>query len=93
VASAMFVISPSVFSRIAAADQEILRAAAREASATMRRAADEQDAAGVATLRERGMTIADSFDRESFLKALEPAFAEFGRELGEANIRRIRDAR
>jgi len=93
VASALFVISPSVFNRIAPADQEILRAAAREASATMRKAADEQDAAGVATLRERGMTIADSFDREAFLKALEPAFAEFGRELGEANIRRIREAR
>lgn len=93
VASALFVISPSVFSRLAPADQEILRVAAREASATMRKAADEQDAAGVATLRERGMTIADSFDRDSFLKALEPAFAEFGRELGEANIRRIREAR
>jgi TRAP-type transport system periplasmic protein len=93
VASALFVISPSVFNRMSAADQEILRAAAREASATMRAAADEQDRAGLATLRERGMTIAETFDRDGFLRALEPAFADFGRELGEAGIRRIREAR
>jgi tripartite ATP-independent transporter DctP family solute receptor len=93
VASALFVASPSVFNRLPAATQEILRVAARESTPVMRRAADEQDAAGLGTLRERGMTIQDSFDREAFLRALQPAFAEFGRELGEANIRRIQDAR
>jgi tripartite ATP-independent transporter DctP family solute receptor len=93
VASALFVISPSVFNRLPAADQEILRSAARDSIAIMRNAADEQDRAGLGTLRERGMTIAESFDREAFLKALEPAFAEFGKELGEANIRRIREFR
>lgn len=93
VASALFVISPSVFNRLSAADQEILRTAAREAIPTMRNAADEQDRAGLTTLRERGMTISETFDGPGFLRALEPAYAEFGRELGEANIRRIRDAR
>lgn len=93
VASALFVASPATFNRLPAATQEILRAAARESTPVMRRAADEQDAAGLGTLRERGMTIQDSFDREAFLRALQPAFAEFGRELGEANIRRIQDAR
>jgi tripartite ATP-independent transporter DctP family solute receptor len=93
VASALFVASPSTFNRLPAATQEILRVAARESTPVMRRAADEQDAAGLGTLRERGMTIQESFDREAFLRALQPAFAEFGRELGEANIRRIQDAR
>jgi tripartite ATP-independent transporter DctP family solute receptor len=93
VASALFVASPATFNRLPAATQEILRVAARESTPVMRRAADEQDAAGLGTLRERGMTIQDSFDREAFLRALQPAFAEFGRELGEANIRRIQDAR
>jgi tripartite ATP-independent transporter DctP family solute receptor len=93
VASAMFVASPSSFNRLPAATQEILRVAARESIPVMRNAADEQDRAGLATLRERGMTIQESFDREGFLRALQPAFAEFGRELGEANIRRIQEAR
>lgn len=93
VASALFVASPAVFNRLPAETQEILRVAARESIPIMRKAADEQDAAGLATLRERGMTIQETFDRESFLRALQPAFAEFGRELGEANIRRIQDAR
>jgi len=93
VASAMFVASPSSFNRLPAATQEILRVAARESIPVMRNAADEQDRAGLATLRERGMTVQESFDREGFLRALQPAFAEFGRELGEANIRRIQEAR
>lgn len=93
VASAMFVVSPTAFNRLPPADQAILRAAAAESVAIMRRAADEQDRAGLGTLRERGMTVAETFDRAAFLKALEPAYAEFGRELGEANISRIRDFR
>jgi TRAP-type transport system periplasmic protein len=93
VASAMFIVSPTVFNRLPAADQEILRAAARESIPVMRNAADEQDRAGLGTLRERGMTISETFDGPGFLRALEPAYAEFGRELGEANIRRIREAR
>jgi tripartite ATP-independent transporter DctP family solute receptor len=93
VASALFVASPASFNRLPAATQEILRVAARESTPVMRRAADEQDAAGLGTLRERGMTIQESFDREAFLRALQPAYTEFGRELGEANIRRIQEAR
>jgi len=93
VASALFVASPASFNRLPAATQEILRTAAREAIPVMRNAADEQDRAGLATLRERGMTIQDTFDRDGFLRALQPAFVEFGRELGEANIRRIQEAR
>ena len=93
VASALFIASPSVFNRLPAATQEVLRVAARESTPVMRRAADEQDAAGLNTLRERGMTIQESFDSEAFLRALQPAFAEFGRELGEANLRRIQEAR
>ncbi len=93
VASALFVVSPATFNRLPAATQEILRAAARESTPVMRRAADEQDAAGLGTLRERGMIIQDSFDREAFLRALQPAFAEFSRELGAANLRRIQEAR
>jgi tripartite ATP-independent transporter DctP family solute receptor len=93
VASALFVASPSTFNRLPPATQDILRAAARESIPVMRNAADEQDRAGLGTLRERGMTIQESFDREAFLRALQPAFAEFGRELGEANLRRIQEAR
>jgi tripartite ATP-independent transporter DctP family solute receptor len=93
VASAMFIISPASFNRLPAATQEILRAAARESTQVMRRSADEQDAAGLDTLRSRGMIIQESFDRDAFLRALQPAFTEFGRELGEANLRRIQDAR
>ncbi len=57
----------------------------------MRDATDEQDGAALDTLRERGMTITEDFDHDAFMEALEPAFAQFGEELGQENIDRIQD--
>jgi tripartite ATP-independent transporter DctP family solute receptor len=91
--AAMFVISPSVFNRMTPADRDILRAAARESAPVMRRAVDEQDAAAMAVLRQGGMTIAESYDRDAFLRALEPFYAEMNARFGAANLQRIRDTR
>lgn len=91
--AAMFVMSPASFNRLSAADRDVLRQAARESAPVMRRAVDEQDAAAMATLRQGGMTIQETFDRDAFLRALEPFYAEMNQRFGEANIRRIRDFR
>jgi len=88
-ASALFVVSKDIWDGLSAADQEIVRQAARDAIPVMREATDAQDAAALDTLRERGMTIVETFDHAGFMSALTPAFAEFGAELGEENIRRI----
>ena len=90
-ASALFVVSKDSWDGLSAQDQEIVQQAAREAIPVMRAATDEQDAAALGTLRERGMTIVETFDHTGFMEALAPAFAEFGAELGEDNIRRITD--
>lgn len=37
------------------------------------------------------MTITESFNHVGFLELLAPAFVQFGEELGEENISRIRD--
>ena len=88
-ASALFAASQEVWDGLSAEDQEILLQAARESIPVMREATDEQDGAALDTLRERGMTITESFDHGGFMAALEPAFAQFGEELGEENIARI----
>ncbi len=90
-ASALFVISQDVWNGLSEEDQEILREAARESIPVMRDATDEQDGAALDTLRERGMTITEDFDHDAFMRALEPAFAQFGEELGQDNIDRIQD--
>ena len=90
-ASALFAASQDVWNRLSEEDQEILREAARESIPVMRSATDEQDGAALDTLRERGMTITETFDHDGFMEALAPAFDQFGQELGEDNIARIRD--
>jgi len=90
-ASALFVVSQDTWNGLSAEDQDILRTAARESIPVMRSATDELDAAALTTLRENGMTITETFDNAGFMEALAPAFVEFGAQLGEANISRIRD--
>lgn len=92
-ATALFVVSQDTWNGLSAEDQAIVRQAARESIPVMRAATDEQDAAALDTLRERGMTIVETFDRDGFIAALAPAFAEFGAELGAENIRRIAEFR
>lgn len=88
-ASALFVVSQDVWNALSEADQDIVRTAARESAPVMRAATDEQDGAALDALRERGMTITETFDHAGFMQALAPAFAEFGAQLGEENINRI----
>lgn len=90
-ASALFVVSQDVWNGLSEEDQEIVREAARDSIPVMREATDSQDGDALDTLRDRGMTITESFDHDGFMEALEPAFAQFGQELGQENIDRIRD--
>lgn len=88
-ASALFVVSQDVWNGLSEEDQALVREAARDAIPVMREATDAQDGAALDTLRERGMTITESFDHAGFMEALASAFVQFGEELGEENIRRI----
>lgn len=92
-ASALFLVSKDVYDGLSEEDRTLLREAARESIPVMREATDAQDEAALDTLRERGMTITESFDQEGFVEALAPAYAEFGQQFGEENIARIRDFR
>lgn len=90
-ASALFVASQDIWNGLSPEDQGILRTAARDSIPVMREATDAQDGQALGTLRERGMTITESFDHDGFMTLLAPAFVQFGEELGEENISRIRD--
>lgn len=90
-ASALFVVSQDIWNGLSEEDQEIVREAARDSIPVMREATDEQDGAALDTLRDQGMTVTEEFDHDGFMAALAPAFEQFGAELGEENINRIRD--
>jgi tripartite ATP-independent transporter DctP family solute receptor len=91
--AAVLLASPSTMRRLSPADQEAVRAAAREAVAPMRRAVDTQDAAAIGALRQAGMTVHESFDRAAFERTLADFKVQQGATLGVERIRAIQNTR
>lgn len=89
--AAMFMMSPSAWDQVAEADRAIFVEAAREAGLATREAVEKAQAEGLATLRERGMTIATEFDRESFDRVLAPVYERFADRIDPALVERIRE--
>ena len=89
---AILLVSPMVWDAMSEEDREVFRQGAAEGVAAMRAFVDEVEASGVATLRERGMDVAElsAEDRAAFQEALAPAyeqyFATYGQDLIEAII-------
>lgn len=91
--AAVLLASPATMRRLSPADQEAVRAAARDSVAPMRAAVDSQDAAAVATLRQNGMTVHETFDRAAFEKALAEFKTQQGAALGVERIRAVTNTR
>jgi|GEM_PF-3445101 len=76
---AILLVSPMVWDAMSEEDQEIFREGAAEGVAAMRGFVDEVEESGVATLRERGMDVAElsAEDRAAFQEALAPAYEQY----------------
>jgi TRAP-type transport system periplasmic protein len=76
---AILLVSPMVWDAMTEEDQEIFREAAAEAVEAMRAFVDEVEESGLATLRERGMDVAElsAEDRAAFQEALAPAYEQY----------------
>ena len=75
------------------ADKQASRDAATEGVKANRARVDDDERKAVADLRARGMTVAENVDKAKFQAALAPAYADFARRFGQANIDRIRNYR
>lgn len=89
--AAMFMMAPSAWGQLSEEDRAIFVEAAREAGVATREAVEKAQAEGLATLRERGMTIATEYDRESFDRALAPVYERFSGRIDPALVERIRE--
>ncbi|HYF60197.1 MAG TPA: TRAP transporter substrate-binding protein [Burkholderiaceae bacterium] len=86
----VLIMNKGVFDKLPAEDKKHFLDAAVEAVKANRARVDEDDAKGVAELKSRGMQVVE-VDKTKFQSALTPAYAEFAKQFGQANIDRIRN--
>lgn len=89
----IFLMSKPAFDKLSAADKQAFLDAAKEGVKANRARVDEDDAAGVAELRKKGMTVVENVDKSKFVATLAPINAEFEKQFGKANLDRIRNVK
>jgi tripartite ATP-independent transporter DctP family solute receptor len=92
---AMILMSPAAYNKMSAADQKLIREIAREAAKATRGRVEELERNGIEELKKTSMQIRtlSADEKAAFQTALSPAFAEFAKRFGQANIDAIRNAK
>ena len=88
---ALFIVSPKIYNSLSAADKKAFVDAAKAGGAAMRKFVDEVERKGVDELMRQGMQIVPKVDTAKFQASLAPAYAEYAKKYGQANIDRIRN--
>jgi tripartite ATP-independent transporter DctP family solute receptor len=89
--STLVLINRASFDRLDAEEQAALLAAGKAVADFTRKRSAENHAKELETLRGKGMKIIDTLDRDAFVKALAPAYEEFGKRFGADMLTRIRE--
>lgn len=90
---AVFLMNKARWDGLLAADKQAFIDAAKEGVKANRARVDDDERKAVAELRAHGMTVVDNVDKAPFQAALSPAYADFAKRFGQANIDRIRNYR
>jgi len=92
---AMVLMSPAAYNKMSEADRKAILQIAREGAQVTRARVQELERVGIDQLRSSGMQIRtlSTAEKTAFQDALKPAYAEFGKRFGQANIDAIRNAK
>jgi tripartite ATP-independent transporter DctP family solute receptor len=90
---AIFLMNKARWDQLSDADKQAFLEAAKEGVRADRARVDDDERKAVAELKARGMTVAENVDKAKFQAALSPAYADFAKRFGQANIDRIRNYR
>jgi tripartite ATP-independent transporter DctP family solute receptor len=83
---AVVVMSKARWDGLTAEQQGWFVAAGQAAAAATRATVAENEANGVALLRENGMEVVETVDKAAFATAVQPAYEQFAEEMGVADL-------
>ena len=88
---ALIITSPRLMGRLSDADKKVFYEAAHKAAAAQRKKVNDDENTGIAQLEKDGMTVVRKVDGLAFRDALKETYANYSKEFGADNIRRIQD--
>ncbi len=89
---AIILASPSLWDSLSDEEKGWFQEAAKIAVEATRAKVEEDDANGVALLRENGMEVVEKVDQAAFQKAVAPAYETFTAKYGDEMLKRIQAA-
>lgn len=92
---ALVLMSPAAYNKMSEADRKLIVQIAREGAQVSRQRVEQLERDGIEQLRTGGMqirTLAPA-EKAAFQTALAPAYTEFAKRFGQANIDAIRNAK
>ena len=87
----LLLMSPKLWNSLSEADKANFREAAKVGSAAQRKKVNDDEAAGIAQLKNDGMEVVTNVDGQAFRTAMTPVWSEFAKKYGADNIKRIQD--
>ena len=88
---ALYLTSPRFMNKLSEADKKVFYEAAKKATVAQRKKVNEDEDNGIAQLEKEGMSVVRKVDGPAFRAALAPAMANYVKEFGADNIRKIQD--
>lgn len=90
---ALIITSPRLMNKLSDADKKVFLDAAKHASVAQRKKVNDDENNGIAQLEKEGMTVVRKVDGQAFRDALAPVYANYAKEFGADNIRKIQDVK
>ncbi len=90
---ALLITSPRLMNRLSDADKKVFYDAAKKAATAQRKKVNDDEANGIAQLEKEGMSVVRTVDGQAFRTALVPVYANYSKEFGADNIRKIQEVR
>jgi tripartite ATP-independent transporter DctP family solute receptor len=90
---ALIITSPRFMNKLSEADKKVFYEAAKHATVAQRKKVNDDENSGIAQLEKEGMSVVRKVDGAAFRGALRDTYANYAKEFGADNIKKIQDVR
>ena len=90
---ALIITSPRFMNKLNDADKKVFYEAAKHATVAQRKKVNDDENSGIAQLEKDGMSVVRRVDGAAFRGALRDTYANYAKEFGADNIKKIQDVK